>query len=384
MTLGQSLTRRHFLGTAGAALAAPAIAAPQAPTAPVAIARCKSYGAELGPALQTMFDQLGGLGKLVQGKTVGIKINMTGGPRIRLGYTPAENAQYTHPAVLGHVVSQMGKAGARRIRILEGAYSCSDPLEEFMLECGWDPAPLLNSAPNVVMENTNIRGRRKAYARRMVPGKSYIFKGFDFNSAYDEIDVFVSLAKLKEHKTAGITLSIKNCFGCTPISIYGDAAGKDEPNEEPKGGRGFVMHAGRRQPPKSAIAENDPSTPRSDKYRIPRIITDIVGALPVHLAIVDGVHSMAGGEGPWNEGVRAVSPGILLAGTNCVTTDAVGTALMGFDPMADRGTAPFETCDSTLKLAEDAGLGTRDLRRIEVRGTPIREAMFDFRKSRKV
>ena len=36
--------------------------------------------------------------------------------------------------------------------------------------------------------------------------------------------------------------------------------------------------------------------------------------------------------------------------------------VMGFDPMADRGTPPFETCDNTLRLAEDAGLGTRDLK----------------------
>jgi hypothetical protein len=51
---------------------------------------------------------------------------------------------------------------------------------------------------------------------------------------------------------------------------------------------------------------------------------------------------------------------------------------MGFDPMADRGTPPFERCDSTLKLAEDAGLGTRDLKRIEVVGASIPEARFDF------
>jgi len=381
MTLGQPFSRRHFLGAAGAAVAAPALANPQAPTAPVAVARCRNYGPELGPALRTMFDQLGGLGKLVKGKTVGIKINMTGGPRVRMGYTPAENAQYTHPAVVGHVVSLMGQAGARRIRILEGAFACSDPLEEFMLECGWDPSPLLRAAPNVVMENTNIRGPHRSYSRMMVPGRSYTFKGFDFNAAYGEIDVFVSLAKLKEHKTAGVTLSIKNCFGCTPISVYGDTAGKDEPNEDPKGGRGAVMHFGQRQPSKSAIAENDPATPRGDKYRIPRIITDIAGARPIHLAIIDGVHTMAGGEGPWTGRVWPVSPGLLAAGTNCVTTDAVCTALMGFDPLAVRGTPPFETCDSTLKLAEDVGLGTRDLNRIEVLGTPIREAMFDFRKS---
>jgi uncharacterized protein (DUF362 family) len=69
----------------------------------------------------------------------------------------------------------------------------------------------------------------------------------------------------------------------------------------------------------------------------------------------------------------------LIAGTNCVTTDAVAMALMGFDPMADRGTPPFETCDSTLRLAEQLGVGARDLRQIEVLGVPIAEATCKFR-----
>ncbi len=91
---------------------------------------------------------------------------------------------------------------------------------------------------------------------------------------------------------------------------------------------------------------------------------------------------MAGGEGPWVRGTRPVRPGVIVAGTNPVNVDAVCTAVMGFDPMADRGRAPFETCDSTLRLAEDVGLGTRDLKRIEVAGTPIREALFSFRSAR--
>ncbi len=48
---------------------------------------------------------------------------------------------------------------------------------------------------------------------------------------------------------------------------------------------------------------------------------------------------------------------MIVAGTNCVNIDAVCMAVMGFDPMADRGTPPFENCDSTLRLAEDVGLG---------------------------
>jgi hypothetical protein len=73
-----------------------------------------------------------------------------------------------------------------------------------------------------------------------------------------------------------------------------------------------------------------------------------------------------------------VAPGVIVAGLNPVNTDAVCMSVMGFDPMADRGTPPFEVCDSTLKLAEAAGVGTRDLKRIEVIGTPIADVRFDF------
>jgi uncharacterized protein (DUF362 family) len=80
--------------------------------------------------------------------------------------------------------------------------------------------------------------------------------------------------------------------------------------------------------------------------------------------------------------IRLVKPGILIAGLNAVCTDAVAAAAMGFDPKADRGTAPFESCDSTLRLAEEAGLGTRDLASIEVAGAPIRSVRFPFRNYR--
>ena len=139
------------------------------------------------------------------------------------------------------------------------------------------------------------------------------------------------------------------------------------------------MHSGMRQPPKGTPPEKDPNSSREAGYRIPRCIADLAAAIPVQLAILEAVESMAGGEGPWIRGVRPCVPGVVVAGTNCVTTDAVATAIMGFDPMADRGTAPFETCDNTMRLAEELGVGTRDLKQIEVIGTPIREALFKFR-----
>ena len=355
------------LGRAAAALALP-----------VAVARCQTYDkGELVATLSKMFDRLGGLGRLVGGKTVGIKINLTGDPSYRLGYAPLGDTHYTHPAVIAATVHLLGRAGARRIRVLESPWATADPVEEVVLRANWEPRDILGAAPNVEFENTNYLGRAKKYARLMVPTGGYIYPGFDLNHSYADCDVFVSLAKMKEHDTAGITLSMKNCFGLTPATIYGSGAGVDEPSALPLGGRDMV-HSGYRQPSKSAPPEKDVKSPRDGGYRVPRTVVDLVGARPIHLAIVEGVRTMAGGEGPWIADSTLASPGVIVAGLNCVNTDAVCMGVMGFDPMADRGTPPFETCDSTLRLAEDAGLGTRDLKRIEVAGTPIVQARFDF------
>lgn len=327
-----------------------------------------------------MFDAIGGLGRIVKGKTVAMKVNLTGSPETRLGHAPAELAHWTHHRVIGATIHLMGRAGARRIRILESPWSTAEPLEEYMLAAGWEPMDLLNAAPKVECENTNWLGSGRKYSRLAVPGGGHMFPAFDLNHSYEDCDVFVSLAKLKEHVTCGVTLSIKNCFGITPCTIYGEGAGKQEPSVEPRGGRG-PLHNGNRQPSFSSPPEKDPSSPREGGYRVPRCIADLVAARPIHLAVIDGIETMTRGEGPWIRGAGRVSPGLLIAGTNCVTTDAIATAAMGFDPMARRGTAPFETCDSTLELAEAHGLGTRDPRRIEVVGVPVSQARFPFRQS---
>lgn len=373
-------TRREWLWTTAAGLAGSTLGrAAAAPASPVAVARCKTYTpGELLPAMQKMFDQLGGLERLVKGKTVACKINLTGSPTYRLGYLPLEDTHYTHPQVIAAAAHLMSKAGARRIRILESPWSTADPVEEYLLRANLEPHDILGAAPNVEFENTNYLGRSKKYSRLTVPFGGYIFPAFDLNHSYEDCDVFVSIAKMKEHATAGVTLSMKNCFGMTPCTIYGTGAGVDEPSDVPKGGRTLV-HSGNRQPSKSAPAEKDPRTPRVDTWRVPRTVVDLNAARPVHLAIVEGIKTMTGGEGPWiREDLKAVAPGVIVAGLNPVNTDAVCMSVMGFDPMADRGTPPFERCDSTLKLAEEAGLGTRDLKSIEVIGTPIAEARFDF------
>lgn len=366
---------------AGAYLAQPSfLKAEPAPASPVAIGLCREYNRQVTETLATMFDQLGGLKPLVNGKTVAIKLNLTGGTKGRLNGMPTELTHWVHPQVIGAVVSLLGQAGAARIRLLESAPAGTRPLEEFMMAAGWQPKDFASAAAHVEFENTNFLGSGKTYARFMVPKGAMMYAGYDLNHSYRDCDVFVSLAKLKEHRTAGVTLSMKNCFGITPATIYSDQVPEDEPAIVPAGFRSPI-HEGTRVPPKSAPPLVDKTNSKDPGYRVPRVTAELVSARPVHLAVIDGIYSMTGGELP-NQNAnwihQAVHPGVLIAGLNCVCTDAVATAVMGFDPMADRGTPPFETCDSTLHLAEQLGVGSRDLRRIEVRGTPIAKARFPY------
>jgi uncharacterized protein (DUF362 family) len=387
--LHTNCSRREWLKTAalgGACLAgAPFARAAAAPAGPVAVARCKTYDpAELLPVMTRMFDQLGGLGRLVKGKTVAVKINLTGAPSYRLGYLPLEDTHYTHPAVIAAAAHLMAKAGAARVRVLESPWATTEPVEEYLLEANIEPRDILSAAPNVEFENTNWLGEGKKYSRLTCPRGGYIYPGFDLNHSFADCDVFVSIAKLKEHATAGITCSMKNCFGNAPATVYGTGITKDGPSLEPKGGRS-MFHGDGRQPPAGVPQDKELAAGRRGEggARVPRIVVDMVSARPIHLAIVEGIRTMTGGEGPWIRGTAAVRPGVILAGLNPVNTDAVALAVMGFDPMADRGTPPFETADSTLRLAEDIGIGTRDLKRIEVVGTPISEARFDYRAGRR-
>jgi len=351
-----------------------------APAGRVAVGMCHGYGPGVTSTMATLFDQLGGLEKLVRGKTVAIKINLTGNADQRLNYIPIGNTHWVHPDVVGATVHLLAKAGATRIRVLESPWNTTEPLEEFMLKANWEPRRFMVPGTRVEFENTNYLGYGKKYSRFMVPHGGLMFTGYLLNHSYEDCDVFVSIAKLKEHMTAGVTLTMKNCFGMTPCTIYGEGSPKDEPGLAPSGGRG-PFHDGSRLPSKGVppAVNFEVARTKDGGYRVPRVVADIVAARPIHLGIIDGIETITKTEGPWGPGCKYVKPGLLVAGTNCVNTDAVGMALMGFDPMADRGTPPFETADSTLRLAESLGVGSRDLKQIEVVGTPIEKGRFNFR-----
>jgi hypothetical protein len=249
-----------------------------------------------------------------------------------------------------------------------------DPLEGSLAEAGWD-VNALGALGAVQYENTRNLGSNKSYAHIKVPNGGLMFSSFDVNRRYVDTDVMVSLCKLKNHLTAGVTLSMKNMFGITPNALYGDKAG----DETATAGRGPLHN---RNDDIKLPGLKAGTTSNDAMWRVPRIIVDEIAARPLQLCVIDGITSMSGGEGPWCGRARPLkltTPGVLIVGLNGVSTDAVGTAVMGYpDPRAARGTKPFDLCDNHLLMAEQAGLGTANLAKIDVRGLTIEKARYPY------
>jgi uncharacterized protein (DUF362 family) len=376
--MGPDRSRREFLQLAGASLLIPLVepplrAAPPGPSSPVGIARCKGYDPQaVLRALEAVMDRIGGLHDLVAGKTVAVKVNLVGNVRQAALGKPAHRTYQVHPAVVLATAALLDRAGARRIRFLESTHQ-TEPFEPYLRAAGWDLNALTAFKTPVEFEDTRNLGKGKTYHEVKVPWGGSLFPAYHLNRSYIDCDVYVSLAKLKNHATAGVTLGMKNNFGVTPIALYG----QHEPDERSTSARVAVFHEGRLRPADGLPQEVDPKSPRRPTYRVPRHIVDAVGIRPIDLVILDGVETVSGGEGPWLRDLAVQEPGLLLAGRNPVCTDAVATAVMGYDPTAAPGTGPFPG-DNHLALAAGLGLGTNDPKQIEVVGLPLNEARHPF------
>lgn len=135
----------------------------------------------------------------------------------------------------------------------------------------------------------------------------------------------ISVPKLKPHRIATVTLSLKN--------MMGTLASKGS------------MHRG----------------------RLNKNIVDLASAVRPSLSVVDGVIA---GEGHETRG-SPVQMDTVIAGTDPVAVDAVGASLMGIPP----------TDVKHLVLAEQKGLGTCNLDEIKVLGSPIEEVKRKFHRS---
>jgi len=143
-----------------------------------------------------------------------------------------------------------------------------------------------------------------------------------------EADVVISMPKMKTHHWAGLTLSLKNCYGCVPGRIYGW--------------------------PKNAL----------HWAGLEQSILDVAGAVRPDYAIVDGIVGMEG-NGPISG--TPIEADVLVFGDDPVATDVVGARLMGFDP-------------AKVAYIAEAGrfLGQGDMERIHTEGENLDTVTKDF------
>src|SRR5580693_1990498 len=183
----------------------------------------------------------------------------------------------THPDTVMALLALLFDAGATRVRLVESTQSQAT-LQDTLSDGGWD-VNALNALGKVECENTRNLGSGKSYATLPVPFGGYMFSSLDLNHSYHDTDVMISLAKLKRHITAGVTLSMKNLFGLTPNALYGTEAG----SESATGGRD-TLHSPDGYEKIVLPNWKADATSHSPFVRVPRIVVDVCGARPIDLA----------------------------------------------------------------------------------------------------
>ena len=293
--------------------------------------------------IEHLFDCLGGIADVVKaGDKVAIKINLTGGSGSasspKLGGLPITESMWTHP----EVVRAVGEL------LIDAGVSGSDI---YLVEALWDSASFLNFGYEEVrrslgaqMVNLNSPGPYADFIDLPAGASHFFYDSFKVNGILNDIDVYVSIPKLKEHFEAGVTASLKNQVGMVPKQLY------TLPTDS---GRRGALHG-----------EGGPSP-----THLPRSVSDLNLARPVHLSVVDGIKNARGGEGVWNSTWQLWQDHVLLAGKNPVAADSVGAYLMGHTPESSRlGLPAGGTCDNHLELLHQLGIGTNQMNEIEIVG----------------
>lgn len=294
--------------------------------------------------VQYLFDTLGGVADIVKkGNKVAIKINLTGGSANAasplLNGVPITEAMWTHPTVLQAVGELLIDAGVNGSDI-------------YIVDALWDAASFNNfgyvdvqKALGATLVDLNTPSPYAAFATTNVGGTPFNFQSFSMNQILSDVDVYVSIPKLKQHAEAGLTCSLKNQVGTVPKSLYT-----------------IPTNTSRRQ------ELHNPTGGSSASY-LPESICDLNAARPVNLAVVDGIKNSKGGEGVWIPTFQLYESHVLFAGKDPVATDSIGAYLMGLNCEATSLPLPGGgTCDNYLYLLNKSGVGTNQLNEIEILG----------------
>lgn len=234
--------------------------------------------------------------------------------------TKPEEGEVTHPAMVEAVVKVLKETGAR-IRVGEQTGWHGDPLMTFKVTGMYDAA-MRGGASDVVNWDTD------EYVDVPVPN-ARCFAVVKLPRSLAEADVIVNVPKMKTNLVQVVTLGIKSWIG----SLHNSQ-------------RTFIH--------KNQL-DNGFAT------------VDVVKALGprLKLNILDGIEGMDG-SGP-HAGL-VTRPGIVVASADVVAFGAVTCSIMGFHPLE----VPAH------QAAMKDGVGTGDLREIDVLGKKIEEVKYPY------
>ena len=214
----------------------------------------------------------------IRGKRILLKPNLV---EPRIGATHIN----THPLVVRGIAEAFLRMGARNILVAEGTAQNRDTLM-VVEESGLGEVLREDRIPFVDL-NQEI-----GYSVKNTGGLTRI-SNFTFPLALRKVDWIVSVAKMKTHHWAGVTLSMKNLFGVMPGIYYGF--------------------------PKNLFHFEG----------IDKSILDITATVRPHFAIVDGIVGMEG-DGPIMGEPRKA--GVLVMGRSLPAVDSTSARIMGIDP----------------------------------------------------
>jgi uncharacterized protein (DUF362 family) len=247
------------------------------PLLQVALVPCPDYGPEtLAAAIREGWRS--SRPPDVRGKRVVIKPNMVD--------VSADRPIHTDPRLVEALVLHLGDLGAREIVLAEGTSHNRDS-EWLFRRSGYEALARRRGVRLVDLNYDELT------PVKCVNPRATLLKEMFLPRTITSADVIVSVPKMKTHKLAGITLSMKNMFGILPGMVYGW--------------------------PKNTLHWNG----------IPLSICEINGTVKTHYSVVDGVIGMEG-HGPIMGTAKKI--GILILGDNALAVDATAARVMGVDP----------------------------------------------------
>jgi uncharacterized protein (DUF362 family) len=214
----------------------------------------------------------------VRGKSVVIKPNIA-------DYAP-DRPIHTDPRLVEALVLHLRDLGAGAVTLAEGPPHNRDTELLFRLS-GYEALAGRLEVPLVDLNYDSLRRVPNANP------KATLLRELFLPETVLAADVVISVPKMKTHRYAGVTLSLKNMFGVVPGIRYGW--------------------------PKNILHWNG----------IPLSICEINATIKAHYAIVDGIVGMEG-YGPLLG--TAVAAGVLVMGDNALAVDATAARVMGVDP----------------------------------------------------